>query len=243
MRKREIVMLFCIGICWFVVFALLGRLAGDMRPNWVEKAEEKEGTDVRKEEEAKEDEWNLLLVNREYPLSQNYKVPAFTELKNGHVVDSRIYPELQRMMDAARAEGLEPLICSSYRTWDRQQELYIQKVRSYVSAGQSWENALELAAGWVQKPGCSEHQTGMALDIVDTTYQLLDSSQADTPVQRWLMSHCHEYGFILRYPKEKERITGVNYEPWHYRYVGKEAAKEIMETGICLEEYLGKENK
>ena len=91
---------------------------------------------------------------------------------------------------------------------------------------------------WVARPGTSEHQTGLAVDIVDTSYQILDEGQENTPVQQWLMAHCAEYGFILRYPTDKSEITGVGYEPWHYRYVGVEAAREIMANGLCLEEYL-----
>ena len=94
------------------------------------------------------------------------------------------------------------------------------------------------AAMWVARPGTSEHQTGLAVDIVDTSYQILDEGQENTPVQQWLMAHCAEYGFILRYPTDKGAVTGVGYEPWHYRYVGKDAAKEIMEKDITLEEYL-----
>ena len=105
--------------------------------------------------------------------------------------------------------------------------------------GCSREEAEEQAATMVALPGTSEHQLGLAVDIVDSEYQILESSQENTPVQRWLMEHCWEYGFILRYPKEKTQLTGIIYEPWHYRYVGKEAAKEIMNAGICLEEYLG----
>lgn len=239
LKKKEIVMFICLGAIWIAVFSVLGIVIGRSISDRYKRTEketvgEHDGEDVLE----KEREWNLLLVNRDHPLPEDYSIPVFTDLKNGHAVDDRIYPELQAMMDAARAEGLEPFICSSYRPWERQQELYIRKVRSYVSLGHSWETALELAQSWVQKPGYSEHQTGLALDIVDIKHQLLDESQAETPVQQWLMAHCHEYGFILRYPKEKEGITGVNYEPWHYRYVGKEAAEMIMREGICLEEYL-----
>ena len=90
-------------------------------------------------------------------------------------------------------------------------------------------------------PGTSEHQLGLAVDIVDKHSQVLDNSQADTPAQQWLMEHSWEYGFILRYPEGKSEITGIIYEPWHYRYVGKEAAAEIHELGLCLEEYLTQE--
>ncbi len=181
--------------------------------------------------------WNLILVNANHPLPEDFQPPALTQLRNGHAIDSRAYPALQRMMDAARAAGLQPLICSSFRTWDKQDELFSHKVSFYLNQGYSQSDAQEHAARWVARPGSSEHQVGLAVDIVDLHYQLLDEQQERTPVQLWLMEHCAEYGFILRYPKDKSDLTGVEYEPWHYRYVGEEAAKEIMEQGICLEEY------
>lgn len=182
-------------------------------------------------------DWALLLVNGEHPLPEDFTVPELTQLKNGHAIDSRAYPSLQAMMDAARAEGLQPLICSSYRTWDKQTKLFEAKTQLYMNQGYSRTEAEEQAAQWVARPGASEHQMGLAVDIVDMSYQLLDEAQEETAVQQWLMAHCAEYGFILRYPTEKSALTGVNYEPWHYRYVGQEAAQAIMEQGICLEEY------
>ena len=163
---------------------------------------------------------------------------TLTQLKNGHAVDERCYPDLQAMMDACRAEGLFPVICSSYRTWEKQENLYNNQVNKLMAQGYSAEAAREEAAKAIAVPGTSEHQLGLAVDIVDLNNQNLDSSQEDTAVQKWLMEHCWEYGFILRYPNGKSEITGIIYEPWHYRYVGREAAKEITEAGICLEEYL-----
>ncbi len=182
--------------------------------------------------------WNLVLVNAEKPLPEDFQLPELTQLRNGQSIDSRAYPALQRMMDAARAEGLQPLICSSYRTWNNQRDLFLNKVQWYLDLGHSAAQAEEKAAQWIARPGTSEHQLGLAVDIVDIGYQLLDEQQENTPVQQWLMSHCAEYGFILRYPTDKSHITGIKYEPWHYRYVGEEAAREIMEQGLCLEEYL-----
>ncbi len=183
-------------------------------------------------------DWNLILVNQESPLPEDFSIPDLTQLRNGHTIDSRAYPALQSMMDAAREEGLRPLICSSYRTWEKQRELFDNKVQRLLAEGYSQTEAGEYAAMWVARPGSSEHQTGLAVDIVDTSYQLLDEAQEDTAVQKWLMAHCAKYGFILRYPTGKSALTGVNYEPWHYRYVGTEAAEEIMSQGLCLEEYL-----
>lgn len=185
-----------------------------------------------------EDSWNLILVNFDNPLPDDFAVSGLTQLRNGQAVDSRAYPALQRMMDDARAAGLQPVICSSCRSWDTQTRLYQAEVQSWMDRGYIQADAEVQAARWVARPGTSEHQTGLAVDIVDLSYQLLDEGQENTPVQQWLMAHCADYGFILRYPTDKSVLTGVGYEPWHYRYVGVEAAREIMAGGLCLEEYL-----
>lgn len=182
-------------------------------------------------------EWNLILVNPWNSLPDNYSV-TLTQLKNGQSVDERCYPDLQEMMDACRAAGLSPVICSSYRTQEYQEGLFNNQVENLVAQGYSRAEAEKEAGTVVAVPGTSEHQLGLAVDIVDVNYQLLDRGQEETEVQKWLMEHCWEYGFILRYPESKSEITGIIYEPWHYRYVGKKAAKEITESGICLEEYL-----
>lgn len=183
------------------------------------------------------DDWQLLLVNRWNPLPDGYTFER-TKLKYGHSVDSRAYPDLQEMMDDCRAAGLDPVICSSYRTQAKQQELYENKIQQLTEEGYSYENAVTEAGTVVAVPGTSEHQTGLALDIVDASYQILDQGQEDTRVQQWLIEHSWEYGFVLRYPNAKSEITGIIYEPWHYRYVGREAAREMTELGLCLEEYV-----
>ena len=104
--------------------------------------------------------------------------------------------------------------------------------------GLSREEATAQAGTVVAVPGTSEHQTGLAVDLVDKSYQHLDDAQASTDVQQWLMENSWKYGFILRYPAEKSDVTGIIYEPWHYRYVGKPAAREMRELGLCLEEYI-----
>lgn len=201
-------------------------------------AEEQEAEEPAAEEEEADDGWMLMLVNFENPLPEDYEAPELTKVRSGHYVDSRIYDALQEMLRGAWAAGAAPLVCSSYRTWAGQTKLYNNQVRLWKSWGYIGATAEAKAAMWVARPGTSEHQTGLALDIVDLYYQGLYASQANTATQKWLMAHCAEYGFILRYPKDKVEITGVNYEPWHYRYVGVDAAKEIMESGMCLEEYL-----
>lgn len=179
------------------------------------------------------DDWQLILVNRWNPIPADYKV-ELTELANGHAVDSRIYPELQKMFDDARAEGIMPTITSSYRTNDDQQQIMDEKISEYQLEGYSYNDAKELAEKCVAIPGTSEHQIGMAVDI---STQNSDIQSAST-VWEWLGQNSYKYGFILRYPENKTEITGVIYEPWHFRYVGKETAKEIKQQDICLEEYL-----
>lgn len=183
-------------------------------------------------------DWRLTLVNPWHSLPEDYDPPVLTELSGGHAVDKRCYPDLQEMMDDCRAAGNSPLICSSYRSQEKQESLYQNKVNRLRAQGYSPEKAKAEAAKSVALPGTSEHQLGLAVDIVDVNNQNLDKSQENTAVQKWLMEHSWEYGFILRYPGDKSETTGIIYEPWHYRYVGKEAAGEIHKQGICLEEYL-----
>ena len=182
-------------------------------------------------------QWNLILANPWNPLSEDY---AFTQkaLPNGLVVDERCYPDLQAMMDACRASGLSPVICSAYRSYEKQEELFRRKVDKLTARGYSAGDVQTEAAREVALPGTSEHQTGLAVDIVDLDNQNLDESQEDTAVQKWLREHSWEYGFILRYPSGTSDLTGIIYEPWHYRYVGREAAQAIHDQGVCLEEYL-----
>lgn len=179
----------------------------------------------------------LTLVNAKHPVPSDWSVSP-VQLKNQQSIDRRAYTALQRMLDDAREQGLDPLICSSYRTHGRQKELFAKQVNKFLSQGYSNEIAKEKAAEWVAVPGTSEHELGLAVDIVAMDHQALDETQEDTAEQRWLMANCWKYGFILRYPTDKHEITGIQYEPWHYRYVGEDAAKEIMQKGLCLEEYL-----
>lgn len=197
-------------------------------------------TNVQVSEESKnnmKDSWMLVLVNPWNPLEEDVDI-NLTQLQNGHAVDSRCYSELQEMMDGCREAGNSPLICSSYRSLSEQNELYGEQVSNWVSDGYTQANAEVEAGKVVAVPGTSEHQLGLAVDIVDINYQILDKDQEDTEVQKWLMDNSWRYGFILRYPADKSELTGIIYEPWHYRYVGKDAAKYIYENDICLEEYL-----
>ena len=181
--------------------------------------------------------WNLLLVNPWNRIPGDFTVRLKT-LGIGHKVDERIAWDLQRMIGDAKKEGFSLIIISSYRTMEKQTSLYHNLVNKYVNQGKGREEAKRLAAQWVAIPGTSEHQLGLALDIVSRNYQDLNKKQEDTAEQKWLMENSYRYGFILRYPNGKTEVTGIGYEPWHYRYVGMEAAKYIFEKNITLEEYL-----
>ncbi len=186
----------------------------------------------------KDDAWQLILVNADNPLPEDFQ-PELTELSGGHRIDRRVYPQLQKMFDDARQKGIRPAISSSYRTAEQQQAELDQKTEEYVRQGYSREKALETAKKWAAVPGTSEHQTGLAVDI--TTADA--SVQAADVVWKWLEKNSYKYGFIKRYPENKTDITGISNEPWHFRYVGPKAAKEIKKRGICLEEYLKKLHK
>ena len=182
-------------------------------------------------------DWNLLLVNPWEKLPEGYMM-ELRKLANGLTVDARIYDDLNAMLTDCWGAGLHPVVCSAYRSQATQQRLYNNKIARLRAAGYGWDAAVKEAGRWVAVPGTSEHQTGMALDVVSYKYQLLTEKQAETAEQQWLMEHCWEYGFILRYPKDKTEVTGIGYEPWHYRYVGRAAAAAMKGSGLCLEEYL-----
>lgn len=190
-------------------------------------------SNTSEENDPEDSDWQLILVNRQNPIPSDYHV-ELTELKNNQAVDSRIYPDLQQMFDDARAAGILPHITSSYRTSDKQQQLMEEKIADYQAEGYSPSKAKELAEEWVALPGTSEHEIGLAVDISTEDSSIQDASI----VWEWLLENSYKYGFIRRYPEDKTDITGIIHEPWHFRYVGKEAAKEIYEQDLCLEEYL-----
>ena len=181
----------------------------------------------------------LTLVNPWNPLPDDWTVDLVT-LDDGHRGDSRCYEAYMEMINACKAAGYSPVNCSGYRTQETQQSLYDNKVQRLISSGMSEDEAKTEAAKAVAIPGTSEHQLGLAVDLVDANMQDLTSAQESTETQKWLMANSWRYGFIHRYPNGKTDITGIIYEPWHYRYVGKDAAQEIFNRDITLEEYLGK---
>ena len=179
----------------------------------------------------------VVLVNPWNPLPEDLKLDL-VQVDETHQIDRECYEALTAMLSDCVAAGHDPELRSAYRTMDYQIMLHENKVNYYLDRGYSEEKARKYAAQVVAAPGTSEHQLGLALDLVDSDYPHLEEAQENTDTQKWLMANSWRYGFILRYPNEKSDITGIIYEPWHYRYVGKEIAKEIYESGLCLEEYL-----
>lgn len=181
----------------------------------------------------------VLLVNYLNPVPEGY-APDLVSISEQDRLEAACADALLQMLADCEAAGCQPLVVSAYRTQNEQTYLYERKVETLMEEEEmEQEDAEKEAAKHVAIPGTSEHQLGLAVDLVDKDYPYLDDEQATTPTQRWLMEHCYEYGFILRYPTGTTDITGIIFEPWHYRYVGMEVAREITERGITLEEYLG----
>ncbi|WP_367924829.1 D-alanyl-D-alanine carboxypeptidase family protein [uncultured Ruthenibacterium sp.] len=186
--------------------------------------------------------WATRLVNEANPLPEDFSIKTvMIEGYENRPFDARAADALEEMLADAETAGCKLYLVSAYRSVERQRNLFARKTQSFVNEGFPQEEAEKQAAQWVARPGTSEHNLGLAADIVSANwYSNHDDLTADfenTPEFEWLQAHCAEYGFILRYPKGKESVTGITYEPWHYRYVGKDAAAQIMAEGITLEEY------
>ena len=179
----------------------------------------------------------LLLVNPWNKIPANYE-PELIIMNNGHFIAAEAHDALQAMFADCKAAGFSPVICSAYRSMEEQTILFNRKVKFYLAQNYTQQEAETKAATSVAVPGTSEHQLGLALDIVDQNYWVLDETQAEMPTQKWLMENSWRYGFILRYPVGTTELTGIIYEPWHYRYVGLEIAADIYASGLCLEAYL-----
>jgi D-alanyl-D-alanine carboxypeptidase len=181
--------------------------------------------------------WNMVLVNYEHPMKQGY-IPELKELEPGYSVDIRIADAANEMLADAKKAGLHVIICSAYRSVERQKNVFDESMKDCIEKGMGYWEAYCDTVKSVAEPGESEHALGLALDLISNQYTELDKGQENTKEAKWLAENCYKYGFILRYPPEKTNITGIIYEPWHYRYVGKEDAKKIHDLGITLEEYL-----
>lgn len=187
------------------------------------------------------DEWRLRLVNQTHLLPEGYTFEQAT-VEGGYTFDARAAQALIQMLADGRAAGYPLRVVSTFRTVERSEYLYTNKIAEYQSIGYSAEDAAIEAGRWIAPPRTSEHNAGLAIDVVSTDYDQvygdLMHEFENFPAFEWLSQNCAEYGFILRYPKDKQEITGITYEPWHYRYVGVDHARRIQELGMCLEEYV-----
>lgn len=183
------------------------------------------------------DDWRLMLVNKQNPVPDDFE-PHLANITESQMADERIIDDIYDMIDAAEEDGVSLMICSGYRSYDRQQALFNSKISKLMDEGNNYLEAYKIGSMNVTVPGTSEHHIGLALDIMTGSYTTMDDGFGDTEAGKWLRDNAPDYGFILRYPKGKEEITGIVYEPWHFRYVGTEYAKDITERGVCLEEYL-----
>ncbi|MBR3553559.1 MAG: M15 family metallopeptidase [Clostridia bacterium] len=174
-----------------------------------------------------------MVVDATRELPAGY-TPVLDEIfSTGHYLDSRVTPYYEAMYKAAKQDGVTLTPFSAYRSVARQQISLDSLVNAYIAEGYSREKAQAMAEKQILPPGTSEHNLGLCVDIIET-----DTDFDTTRAFRWLQKHAHEYGFILRYPKDKEAVTGIVYEPWHWRFVGTDLAPKIRKCGLTLEEYL-----
>ncbi len=189
----------------------------------------------------------LILVNPWNPLPEDFNIelayindfaPELAVHNDNEQMEVHAAEALAKMVRDCRAAGHGAYICSAYRSHEKQMMLYENKIDRVIAEGYSEEEAPDIAAQAVAVPGTSEHELGLSTDILDESYPYLNEQQLQTGTQQWLMEHCWEYGYILRYPNGTSAVTGIIFEPWHYRYVGEKFAKEIRDSGLTLEEYL-----
>ncbi len=185
------------------------------------------------------DDWKLILVNKQHPIPDGYEFPL-GDLNSTMHCDARVITPLKTMLKAASDDGVGLVVCSPYRDKERQEGLFARKINYYMNAGLSYMESYNLSSQAVTVPGSSEHQIGLAFDIVCGDYYELDDGFGDTEAGKWLEENSYKFGFVVRYLEGKENITSIEYEPWHFRYVGVDAAKIMHEEGICLEEFWDK---
>lgn len=246
------------GIKYLLIISVLLILLAFVLTNFVFKREDDEQenasetvtvslpeTEIQPEEDEDinaDNKWAMFLVNKQNPLPDNYDSIIETELvyegdKNGYV-DKRAAKYAKDMFAAAKEDGIDLWVVSSYRTIDYQRQNFDRSVQQRMDNGMTYDDAYADTLREVAMPGESEHNAGLAMDIMSAEYTSMDDAGFEnTKAFEWLDKHAAEYGFILRYPKDKESITEIIYEPWHYRFVGIYYAKEIKKKGLCLEEY------
>lgn len=180
--------------------------------------------------------WELRYVSSKEHLPSDYE-PELMEIENNQYFDARAGMHLQKLIEDARAAGYSVFVCSGYRSYDTQHLIYWNHVTQYESEGMTREEAEAATLLEVNYPGGSEHQLGLAADILEFQGQEMEPWIGGSGLMLWLEEHCADYGFVVRYPEGKTDITGVEYEPWHLRFVGS-CARYLTENDLCLEEFL-----
>lgn len=243
-RKIAIVILIIIIVITLIVKKSKNKTTVETTTNQVEqttseqeenKVEEEQVNEQAQEQQPEKEitDWRLTLANYENLLPENFTVKV-ENIDKTRQFDARAIGELNDMMNQMKKDGITNIwVQSAYRSVARQKELYDASVKKYLQEGKTQEEAETLTNEYINKPGSSDHNLGLAVDFnkVDNGFEKLDGF-------KWLQKNAENYGFILRYPKDKEDITKISYESWHWRYVGVEHAKKMNELNMCLEEYI-----
>ncbi len=242
-RSRRYLILILVFVLFFdsilIGMYLMIHAKGDKAENKDRMGQREQKVESVKAAKQKKGNSLLVLVNKDNKMPEDFHLPL-VRLKNGKFVAKKMYASLRAMwFDCERKNpGYSIVVSSAYRSYAKQSILLQEEIQKNERLGMSPKAAKKDALRTVAPPGFSEHQTGLCVDITAKNFQLLNRAQENTPENKWLQKHCKDYGFVLRYPKGRETITGYSYEPWHFRYVGKKAAKEITRRGITLEEYV-----
>lgn len=245
-RKRRIKKLRLLIVVIFVVILLfiIGKIKTKKQENIVPENEElatnyenevpaQNLVETEEKKPNKIDDWRLILVNHDHALPENFS-PELTSIDKIRKFDSRAIDELKQMMNQMKKDGITNVwVQSAYRSVDKQEDVFERRVKEYMRQGKTREEAEEFVLQTINKPGTSEHNLGLAVD-----FNYVDYDFDQTAGFKWLKENAENYGFVLRYAKEKESITKVDYEPWHWRFVGKEHAAQMNERNMCLEEYV-----
>ena len=242
--KKEFIFIITLSLC-LITLVFFTTLPGRLRADKAEESsrstsETSETTEttpqttvVTEPEPEADNPWALYVVSEKHPLPDDFKVYP-KKIQGDYEMDYRAANYFIDMVNAAADDGIEIKVVSALRTIEYQKNLLDREIASFKEQGYSDEEAYKKAVEGVALPGASEHNAGLAMDIVSASSDFINTKE-----YKWLCENAHNYGFILRYPEDKTAITGMNFEPWHWRYVGTQAAKEMKEKNQCLEEYLG----
>lgn len=232
-------------VCLFIGVSAIFLVQKDKASVDVNKADGNkiETTETSKEKEplpGKYEDWNLVLVNENHPIIEEPK--NLVDIGDGKLIDERVLPHYNDLAKAAEEANIELVVVSSFRSVSEQEAIVERDTNQYINQGYAEDEARKEAMGYLTEPGLSEHHTGMALDVLEANWyndgNMLEQEFGETKAGKWLEENVCHYGFVIRYERGKEQLTGINYEPWHIRYVGKENAEYMIANHLSLEEYV-----